>query len=163
METYEKQKLLQKALNWAYFYLKFRSRTRKELVIYLTKKAEKYSLPQEIIEAALKELEEQHLINDAEFIQRYIDSKIHAKPKGERALRNELQRLGVEKELLDAHFDKNPSNDDKLALKALQSRWPRYALLDKQKRFEKTAGFLSRRGFSFDVIKKTIAEMEEKE
>lgn len=156
-------KQLQKALYFAYFYLKFRSRTRKELQNYLLKKREKYHFTDDIIEKALHELEEQHLIDDKNFIEQYVSSRTISKPKGELALRTELMKLGITKDLLDEYFLQQPLDQFAQAHQALSSRWQRFNTLDKKKRFEKAASFLLRRGFSFEIIKKTIAEMEEKE
>ena len=163
MDSYEEIKLVQKGMNWSYFYLKFRPRTKKEILIYLQKKSEKYSFTPEIIQKVLQELENQRLIDDKAFVELYVYSKSINKPKGETAFRNELQRLGVERDILDEYFAQNPINQEEQAHKALQRRWLRYSPLDQKKRFEKSAMFLASRGFSFDVIKKTIAQMEEKE
>ena len=163
MSNEDNKKLLNKALNFCYFYLKFRPRTKREIVLYLKKKAEKYGFTEDIIEKTVEDLTQQNFINDKDFVKMYVESKIAHKPKGEVLLRNELQKLRIQKELLDDYFSEQPINQDQQALQALESKWYRFTALEKRKRFEKAAAFLSRRGFSFEVIKKTIAELEEKE
>ena len=153
---------LQGALNSAYYYLKFRPRTKKEVERNLKKKANKYQWSDEIIEKALKYLEEQNLINDADFIKLFVESRNKIKQKSQFALKSELMKKGVSKDLIDLHFAEHEQNEEELAYTALRTRWTRFERLDKQKRFKKVASFLGSRGFSFDVIKKTIAKYEEK-
>ena len=157
------QNKLQSALNSAYFYLKFRPRTKKEVERNLQKKSQKYGWSDETIQQALTYLEEQKLINDREFIQLYVESRIKIKPKSTYALRNELTKAGIAKELLDEYFAEHEQNEEALAYEALKNRWPRYGHLDKKTRFQKAASFLTNRGFSFDTIKKTIAKYDETE
>jgi regulatory protein len=159
----ENAKLFQKALNFAYFYLKFRSRTEREIVLYLQKKAEKYGFTPEVIQSVVEDLKHNDLINDAEFVKMYVESKTKSKPTGANVLKMELMRLGVQKDFLIEHFEDSPVDESQQAMQALEKRWHRFSTLDQKKRFEKAASFLMRRGFSFDTVKKTIAQLEEKE
>lgn len=160
----KKERYIQRALNKAYFYLKFRPRTKKEVFDYLYKKSEKQSfLTEEIINAAIKKLEEQGLINDLEFISWYIEQRTVHKHKGYIAIKHELNRLGIDKEMFERYIVEHPVDQDEQAFMAIQNKWKRYIGLDRQKRFQKAAAYLSRRGFSFDVIKKTIAQLENSE
>ncbi|QQG44352.1 MAG: RecX family transcriptional regulator [Candidatus Roizmanbacteria bacterium] len=157
-----RQDHVQKALNRAYFYLKFRPRTRKEVVSYLSKKSEKfYHWSPEVIEEALSLLEEEGLINDKKFVESFVVTRNIVKPKSEFALKQELLKAGVEKDIIDEFFTENPSNQEDLAKQALHNRWFHFNHFDKKTRFEKAAQFLMRRGFSFSIAKKVIEEMEE--
>jgi regulatory protein len=157
------QKDVQKALNRAYFYLRFRPRTRKEVETYLHKKSDKfYHWSPEVIEATLQSLEETGLVDDKKFIESFVYSRGVTKPKGEFALRQELMKAGVEKDLLDEYFQETPLEEEDLARKALSTHWSRYARFDKKTRFEKAAQFLMRRGFSFSNAKNIIQELEGK-
>ncbi len=161
---YEISKNFSRALNLSYFYLKFRLRTEKELRDYLKKKSEKFSyLNADIIDKVLMNLKEEKLIDDLAFTEWFVLQRVRSKPKGEFALKQELLRFGINKDLLDDYFLQNPLNAQQDAIKALDRRWSLYSRLEKKKRFEKAANFLLRRGFPFDVAKKTIAHKEEKE
>ena len=48
-----------------------------------------------------------------------------------------------------------------LAFAALKSKWQRFKNLTPKERFEKSAAFLARRGFPFDIIRKTFEKIEE--
>ena len=53
---------LQTLLNYAYFFLKFRPRTKKEVRAYLLKKIKKRHWSTDDVEKAIKQLEEQNKI-----------------------------------------------------------------------------------------------------
>ncbi len=161
MEDYELKELVLRALNRAYFYLKFRPRTKKEVVGYLNKKAERFHWPEEVVTLATADLEEEGLINDQKFVEWYVEQRNLIKQKSTFALRTEMMRLGISKDLLEEYFTESPINEEKLALEALKKKWSRFDRLDKRERFQKAAAYLSRRGFNFDVIKKTIKNIEE--
>jgi regulatory protein len=156
----EESELIHHALGRAYYYLKFRPRSEKEVRDYLTQKAEKFHWPVTVVEEAVTSLKEQNYINDADFIEWFVHQRSSGKPKSSFALTHELHRFGVSKEDIQHFFNKNPLNEDNLAFAALEKRWPRYKNLDKKQRFQKAAAFLSQRGFSFDLIKKSIEQLE---
>ena len=153
---------LQELLNKAYFYLKFRPRSKKEVADYLLKKIKKRHWSTDDVDKVIKQLEEQNLINDKEFVSWFVEQRNASKPKSQFVLRGELLRFGIDKDVIDNFFMEHEEPEDGLALKALQSRWRRFSALPKKERFAKSAAFLSRRGFSFDLIRKTISKLEEK-
>ncbi len=152
-----------RALNSAYFYLKYRPRTRKEIYKYLIKKSKRFKYTEEIIKQVIEFLTKEDLINDKKFISWFVDQRKRNRPKGKFALKNELLRLGIEKELINDFFINNPLNEEQLAYKAILNRWPLFKKLPKRKRLERTFQYLQRRGFNFDVIKKTYELLEKKE
>lgn len=151
---------LQRALNYAYFYLNFRARTRHEMVEYLKKKQEKFGWDDDVVDRTISRLEELGYLNDDQFIEMFVESRAKTKKSGKPLLVRDLMKHGVDRQKIDNYFASNVLDDEKLAYEALAPRWSRYADLEKQKRFQKAAGFLSRRGFSYDVVKKTIASLE---
>lgn len=148
-------------LNHAYFYLKFRPRTIKEMRDYLYRKIKGKHWSQDDVEKVIKTLEEGGLLNDAEFIKWFVRERNILKPKSEFVLKRELSRFGAPKDLIDEYFSQHQLNEEELAEKSLRGKWARLATLDKKKRFEKAASFLARRGFSYDLIRKTISMMED--
>jgi regulatory protein len=151
----------QKLLNYAYFFLKFRPRTKKELQQYLYKKIQKLHWSQSDADKVVYHLEERHLINDEDFTKWFVEQRTILKPKSTFVLKNELLQHGVTKEIIEAFFSEHVLDEEKLALQILIPRWQRYQSINKKERFEKAASFLLRRGFSFDIVKKTIAKLEE--
>ncbi len=150
-------------LNMAYRYLSYRMRTKKEIQIYLEKKAEKRNLPSIIIPDVLRQLQEEHLLNDALFIEEFILSRSKYKPKGIFALTMELKQKGIPQNLIDIYFDQHNVNEYEFATKALSKKWSQIKSFQKEVRYKKGTNFLQRRGFSFETIKKTIEEFEGRE
>jgi len=141
------------ALNLAYFYLKFRPRTEREITRYLEKK--KNNFTSEIIKKVIAQLKEQGYVDDEKFIKLFITQRNKLKPKSTFALSRELQQLGVNRELIDAFFEQNQQNEANLALLALQKKIQTFSRLDSKTRFKKAISFLLRRGFSYEVAKET--------
>lgn len=147
-------------LNYAFFFLKFRPRTRKEIETYLYKKIQKRHWSRDDVKKAIQHLEKIELINDKNFIKWFVEQRTLLKPKGKFILQQELLKHGIEKELIDEYFSSYSVNEEELAEKILQERWHRYKNLDKRKRFEKAVSFLLRRGFTFETAKKTIDKLQ---
>lgn len=155
------QEQIAAALQKAYFYLKFRPRTEREVRSYLQQKGGAFRWTDDVIEQTITALKTQNFINDKHFISWLVDSRGRTKPKSAFALRSELFKLGISKELLDEHFSTYEADESELAVQALQPKWRRFQTLESRERFQKAAAFLSRRGFSFDLIKKAIRTLEE--
>ena len=150
-------------LNKAYFYLKFRPRSEKEVREYLYNKVKTTHWSHEAANKIIEKLKEQELIDDKKFIDWFVRNRTTLKPKGEKILRLELLQKGISKELLDNFFSKNIVDEESLALQILEKRWSRYKNVAPQKRFEKAGRFLLSRGFNYDICKKTIEYLTNKE
>ena len=114
--------LYNRALNLAYFFLKFRPRTRKEVLNYLEKKSKKYHFSDDIISNSIKHLIEVNLINDKDFVSWFVEQRNLNKPKSKFALSQELIRFGIEKGLIEEYFNRNELDELKLAKTALQKK-----------------------------------------
>jgi len=150
---------LQGLLNDAYFFLKFRPRTVKEMRNYLNKRAVKKHCSSDDIKKVIKHLTEENLINDEEFVRWFVEQRNSGKPESQFALKGELFRYGVPEELIEKYFSEVQFDEEDLASKALSSRWTRFKGLSQEARFQKAASFLLRRGFKFTVVKKTIDKL----
>ena len=150
-------------LNIAYFYLKFRPRTIKETREYLYKKVRTTHWSHEAVDKIINHLIELKFLDDKLFIDYFVNSRTKTKVKGIFAIKRELIKFGVDKELIDGYFSKTEINEEELAEKILTSRWDRLKSLPKQKRFEKALSLLQRRGFNYDTSKKAIEDLINKE
>ncbi len=147
-------------LNLAFFYLKFRPRTIKETRDYLYKKVRTTHWSHEAVDKVIDHLIELKFLHDKEFINFLVRSRTGVKAKGIFAIKQELNRFGVARELIDEFFSNTEINEEELAKKTLERRWTQLKTLPKQKRFEKAVGFLQRRGFNFDVSRKMVEKLE---
>jgi regulatory protein len=150
-------------LNKAYFFLKFRPRTEKEIRDYLYKKIKSKHWSRDDAEKVIEELKEESLIDDKKFIELFVRDRTALKPKGKKLLVRELKQKGIKDELIEKYFTKNEIDEEKLALQILSRRWPRFKNLDSKKRFEKSTRFLLSRGFSYETVKKTFEKLESKD
>ena len=149
-------------LNIAFFYLKFRPRTIKETRDHLYKKVRITHWSHEAVDKVIDHLIKLKFLNDKAFVDYLVRSRTATKVKGIFAIKQELNRFGVEKELIDEYFANIEINEEELAKKALARRWGIIKTLPKQKRFEKAISFLQRRGFNFDISRKIIEKLEGK-
>lgn len=150
-------------LNYAYRYLSYRMRTRKELESYLLQKSVAKNINAEHVKQVMETLIEERLVDDEKFIEEFVTSRINSKPKSEYVLTLELLKKGVSRDDIERYFEKNTVDEYSLAKKALLRKWSVFKQYSAEKCFKKSADFLQRRGFSFTVIKKTIEEMESSE
>jgi regulatory protein len=156
----EEDKGYRKALDLGFFYLRFRPRSEKEMRDYLLKKGETFDFGEPEIDRAMERLKELKFIGDPAFVAWYVEQRSKAKPKGVYALKRELGMKGIARETIDTYFGNTEIDEERSADEVLRRKWRTYTGLDPKKRFERAAGFLMRRGFSFDVAKKTIARIE---
>ncbi|MEO5965531.1 MAG: regulatory protein RecX, partial [Candidatus Limnocylindrales bacterium] len=133
----------------------------------------------ELVTHALERLAELGLLDDAAFARTWVESRDRSKPRGEHALRRELQLKGIDRSLVDgvlddrredaavaaAALDEEPTNpDDAAAERLLRRKLP--AILretDPRKRRQRAYALLARSGFGPDVcgaITKRVLEDE---
>jgi regulatory protein len=114
----------------------------------------------EAADKIIERLKEQDLVDDVKFVEWFVRQRTTLKPKSERMLTRELKMKGIGDEIIEKYFSKNSLDEESLALKILEKRWPRYHGLSKEKRFEKASRFLMSRGFNYDIIRKTISKLQ---
>lgn len=152
------EKFYDKALK----FLSYRPRSEKEVRDNLLKKKASSSL----IDLIIKKLQEQKFLNDREFVKWWIEQRTLVKPTGKRLIKFELKKKGIDKELIDEVFDsvEDLVHDElEMARNLVQRKINKYKGLDRQKIYQRLGGFLSRRGFDYDTIKKAIDEFILKE
>ncbi|MDO9028744.1 MAG: RecX family transcriptional regulator, partial [Candidatus Roizmanbacteria bacterium] len=94
---------LQPLFNLAFFYLKFRPRTVKETRDYLYKKIKTKHWSRDDVEKVIERLIEQKFLDDQEFINYLVESRMRTKIKGVFAIKQELLKYGVDKKLIDEY------------------------------------------------------------
>jgi regulatory protein len=155
----------EKYLNKAYHFLSFRPRSEKEVRDSLHKK----KASTEIIERVITSLKEHKFLNDEDFARWFIENRLRFNPKGIRIIKMELKQKGVDREIIDQAIaslskdeDSALQNDLESARKLVEKKLPKYKDLDKQIIYQKLGAFLARRGFDWDIIKKSIDDVLEK-
>ena len=149
------QLLIDKALK----FLSFRPRSKKEIIIKLQPYALKRSIPSQILDRVISDLEQRNLINDKEFTQWWIAQREAFRPKGDRLLKIELRQKGIENSIIAEILDnarKLGSTEFEQALTLAQKRYIKISQLPEYKIKEKITGLLGRRGFAYETIYKVI-------
>ncbi|MBI4080906.1 MAG: regulatory protein RecX [Candidatus Levybacteria bacterium] len=140
-------------------FLSFRPRSEKEVRDNLLKKKKYDSV---VIERVIATLQRQNFLNDHEFAKWWVNSRKQFKMRAERIIRLELRQKGVAKEIIDESLqikedDEHPVQDDAtLAEKLVKKQLPRYKGIPKNEVYKKLGGFLARRGFDWETIKRSI-------
>ena len=150
-------------LDMAFFYLKFRPRTIKETRDHLYKKVRTTHWSHEAVDKVINHLIELKFLDDKVFIDFLVRSRTATKVKGVYAIKQELNKFGVSREMTDEYFSNTEINEEELAKKALARRWEIIKTLPKQKRYEKAINLLARRGFNYETSKKAFEDLINKE
>jgi regulatory protein len=114
-------------------------------------------------EDAITEVVERFLelgyLNDAEFARRWIASRDQIAPRGSRLLRQELRQKGIDAELADQSLAEAELDDLETARRLAERRMDRLRDLPPDKARQRLAGYLERRGFSHEVVRKIDREL----
>src|SRR5258706_2293376 len=156
LEQLRREESEQQAVDRALNYLSFRPRSREEVRRYLRRK----ETPPDIIEAALARLDRLDFVNDRAFASFWIENREQFNPRGAHALKNELRMKGVEREVVDELV--NDEQDEELALRA--GRRKALSLInipdmDYATFRNRLGSFLQRRGFGYEVSKRTVGSL----
>ena len=100
------------------------------------------------------------LVNDKAFSEWWIDQRVTFRPKGRKALFFELRQKGVARDTIESVL-KNVEvpSETALAAELVAKKLSRFKDLPEEERKKKLVRFLARRGFSWDIIKQTLAKI----
>ncbi len=109
-----------------------------------------------IIDRVLERLRGVGLVDDAAFVRYWIDNRTQFNPKGEVALRQELRRKGVEREVIDAALEESEHAEDQAAIQAALAKVDRYRQLSRPEFAQKLGAYLARRGFDYETVREAV-------
>lgn len=141
---------------------------RPRSVAELRQRLRRKEFPAPAIDHALGRLTELGLLDDAAFSKAWVDNRRAFSPRGSLALRDELRRKGVARELIDAAIADADADagEDAAALEAERARalaraaLRRYAHAPDRFSFQRRLGaYLQRRGFTFATIRPIVDEL----
>jgi regulatory protein len=114
------------------------------------------------IDQAIDQLRAQRYINDEAFARYWVEQRDRFRPKGERAIVNELLQKGVSREVIDLVVgDRAPDSEVKRAREAIRRPITRWLTLSEVDRKRKIHQYLAQRGFSYDTIEEVLAHPHE--
>ncbi len=138
--------------------LGYRPRSRLEIERHLRQKG----YEAEAIDAAMVRLVANRYIDDEAFARAWLNHRERSRPRGARGLSHELRQKGVEREIIDDVL--TDLDEEASAWAAVEGKLDRWRNLDQAGFRKKVTGFLSRRGFGYDAIRKVsqkALEMDE--
>ena len=143
MEDYKK------ALNYSFLLLKYRPRSRQEIIERLNRK--KY--PSATIDKVIRVLEESRYINDEEFVRLYVASSLN-RGWGRKRIEYTLKKFGISEDLRSSALKDNQPFKEKL--RELVQRKISGKTKDR-KTYQKIIRSLAAKGFDYEDI---IRELE---
>lgn len=119
-------------------------------------------LAPELIEAAITRLGELGLVDDGAFARFWVENRLACRPRGASALRDELRRKGIDRDIVDAVLDDDELTGDEeaRALALARGALRKYASAADRATFaRRMGGYLQRRGFGFDTIRPIVDQL----
>ncbi|HYI25513.1 MAG TPA: RecX family transcriptional regulator [Thermomicrobiales bacterium] len=145
-----------RALSTALAYLAHRPRSEAEIRARLRRN----SHDDETIDNVLERLRDWHYVDDEDFARRWVENRVVHRPRGTRALASELRSKGIDPDLISTAIDDAGVNEDDGALALARNRARQLANLEPDVRNRRLTGYLARRGYGYDVIRRTLEALE---
>jgi regulatory protein len=156
LEHIKRNVLIRAARQQAIRYLTMKDRTQWEL----QKKLTEAGYDDEVAQAAIEELKTIGYLDDARYALKYLSERSRMKSLSRKALRYELERKGVDRDIIEASLREFEVDDEEVALRAARKKFGKYDLKD-PKTEKKVLSFLFHRGFSGEVARKVFERLKE--
>lgn len=152
------EKVLTRAKNAAYRLLTYRPRSRTEIETKLHDK----EFDVAIITAVLDDLARFGYVNDRQFANQWARSRIRLRGFGRRRIEQELKNKGIDREIIREVFDEIYVDETELETAKLVAgnKINTMKCLDRETRRRRLAGFLERKGFSFEIIRTVLRDTD---
>ncbi len=140
-------------------YLAHKPRTETEV----RRKLQQKDYAPSVVHAVIDQLMERGYLDDESYAFEYVQRRFSHKGYGPVRLQAELKRRGIDRTLAEQAIEALFETEDQLAAarQKAEARWPRIAREDDpRKRRDKLYRYLRRRGFTYDVIRQVIDEMD---
>lgn len=149
--------LFNKYYNLTLRFLSFRPRSKKEIKEYLNRKKVDLAVINKIVE----KLEGYNFLDDEEFTKWWIEQRTNFKSRSIRLIKLELKQKGIPNELIEDIIQDSSliiQNDLERAKTIVEKKIDKYKGLSKYEIYKKLGGILTRRGFDYETIKRSIDE-----
>jgi regulatory protein len=139
-----------RCLNAAYRYLGYRPRSEAEL----RERLQRRGFPPEHVDKVIEKLKEQGLLNDESFARFWTEDRATFRPRSRGLTRSELRKKGIAEETITQVVEE--IDEAESAYAAAVSKAHRLQTVDYQEFRKRLVDFLRRRGFSYDIISRTV-------
>jgi regulatory protein len=119
----------------------------------------------DLVEGAIERLVELGILDDEAFARAWVESRDRARPRGERAIREELRLKGIDRATIDAVLEERRSGEDAepdrdAAERLLERNMRSLArVADPRQRRARAYALLARNGFDPDVCREVAAQV----
>lgn len=158
----EVQRMRKQAKNVVEYWLAQAAKSRFELRTKILNKG----ITVEVAELVLDEYVERGFINDEDFAEQFVYSKVTYDKLGKRTIAFKLREKGISQDIIDsavAHIDDEDEFEQALDIAVRKAR--RNGHLEAHKRVQQIAGMIARKGYSgsvaFKAAKEAIAAVDE--
>lgn len=135
----------------AYKYLSYRQRSVNEMKKYLLSKG----YGPAIISDVVSHLMELGYLNDFDFAKSFVDDKSRLNYLGEYRLKYELRKKGIEDSIItDVLSEIEPDIEELTEL--IRKKYSKILSEDMAAAYRKIGGFLQRKGYGYDVVKRVL-------
>ena len=156
VDAEERVKLLKRAEMTAVWHLARRDMTYKQVEDKLKNKG---VFPPDVIQEMMDKCVTQRWVDDERYAENFVRSRSEDRKLGKNAIRMELIKKGVDRELIDnALEDVDRDSEYQHALELVEKQLPRTQNLEKQKRVARLLGMLARKGYPSDIAYAVIRE-----
>ncbi len=145
----------EKAFQKAFQFINYRPRSVHEV----KEKLEEFGFGGSIIDDVANELLNKKYLNDYEFAENWIASRVQSKPRSQEMLRYELRKKLIPERIIEEALKLAPNNNE-LALRLGKKYLRRFAHLNEKEFTKKMTGVLARRAFPFSVIATVLMELK---
>lgn len=133
-----------------------RAHSRAELADTLARR----NVPGEVAERVLNRMEQVGLVDDGSFAASWVESRQQRRHLSRRALRAELGRKGLDREVIgEAVGEVDDEDEYTAALNLARSKLRSYARVEPHVRRRRLAGVLARRGFDASITARVLDEV----
>jgi regulatory protein len=110
----------------------------------------------DLVDGCLERLRDLGILDDEAFARTWVESRDRARPRGERALRSELARKGIDRELTDEVLEEREANQPDADAEAARRVLERHAnalarVTDPRARRQRAYALLARNGFDSEI------------
>ncbi|MBI2314885.1 RecX family transcriptional regulator [Candidatus Daviesbacteria bacterium] len=125
---------------------------------------EKEQMSQLVIDATVETLKRKGMVNDLGFTKAWVEARRKTKQKGIKAIKQELFQKGIDKEIIEEvmGYGLGVISEEDLAKQALEKKMKFLKHLNTLDLKKKAYEFLLRKGFEYEVVKKTIESLTKK-
>jgi regulatory protein len=156
IDTLRREDEILRAYQHALRLLGYRPRSQVEMTRSLGQKG--YGA--EAVSVALQRLADKRYIDDDAFARYWLQRRERSRPRGARAINYELRQKGVDRDIINQVLQE--LDEEASAWAAIEGKLARWSTLHQDEFRKKSMGFLTRRGFSYDVVRRTCQKAWER-